>query len=55
MTDYLSHANNELMICEKGFGTTRTVLGRGYERLGQSIVPETDAVADTTNARAVIA
>ncbi len=56
VTDYLSGVNNELMICEKGLGTTRTVFGRGYERLGRSMVPETDAVADTaTNTRAVLA
>lgn len=43
--DYLSAANNELMSYEKDFGTTRTTYGRGYERLSQKIMLQSDAPA----------
>lgn len=38
--EYLSATNNELMAYEKGFGVTRSVYGRGYERLGQKVTAE---------------
>ena len=44
LPDYLSPTNNDLMAYEQGFGATRTIYGRGYERLSQKVAA---AGADT--------
>ena len=48
VADYLSRPNNDLMSFEKGGVTTRATYGRGYELLGQKVMPGAES---TTSAQ----